>query len=109
MGRIYLAVRDSETKASTRLVHVFNQAGELLEELHFKASFMDVDSDGNVLALLIPEGFDTRRMKKFSIVKITADNSLSEQFTLRSPEPQYQPRAFITHPSGMILVADKEG
>jgi hypothetical protein len=88
---------------------MYSSSGALLEELHFKASFMDVDRAGDVLALLIPEGFDTRRFKKFSIVRITADNSLSEQYTLRAPEPQYLPRAFITHPSGLILVADKKG
>jgi hypothetical protein len=108
-GRIYLAVRDSETKASTRQVHMFDQDGNLLAELHFKASFLDIDPNGDVLALQIPEGFDTRRLKKFSIIRISPDNSLSEQFTLRSPENQYHPQIFITHPSGMILVADREG
>lgn len=108
-GRIYLAVRDSESKASTQQVHMFDQDGNLLAELHFKASFLDIDRNGDVLALQIPEGFDTRRLKKFSIIRISPDNSLSEQFTLRSPENQYHPQIFITHPSGMILVADRKG
>ena len=108
-GYIYLAERDSRTKVGLRNVQVYDEQGTVTGALHFEASFLDIDYQGGLRALRIPRGFETRKVRKYSIVHVNADNSISEESALKTPESIFYPIAFITHHSGMIIIADNQG